>query len=194
MNFLAHFHLSQNNPELAIGNFLGDFARFHEIDHLSKDIVKGWHLHRFIDEFTDTHSAVHKSKELARPVVRKYAPVLIDIYYDYFLANHWHSFSNITLREATNEYYQWMKNSIDILPKQAKRFYQYAIQYDIFYAYKSYTGIEKVLQGMSNRASFQSNLNAGVLHLKSNRKEYETDFLRFYPELEKAANNFIENM
>jgi len=191
LNFLAHFHLSKNNPELAIGNYLGDFARQKEIEHLSEDMILGWKLHRFIDEFTDSHPVVLSSKEKARTVVKKYAPVLVDIYYDYFLANHWSSFSSISLRNATNIYYKWMQDSLDVLPKQALRFYQYAIQYDIFFAYRTYEGIEDVLKGMSHRASFESNLTDGVIHLKKYRSYYEEDFLTFYPELQKAVNTFL---
>jgi acyl carrier protein phosphodiesterase len=191
LNFLAHFHLSQNNSELAIGNYLGDFARQKEIEHLSKDIVLGWKLHRFIDEFTDSHPVVLNSKEKARTVVKKYAPVLVDIYYDYFLANHWNSFSANSLRSDTDTYYKWMQDSIHVFPKRALRFYQYAIQYDIFYAYRTYEGLEDVLKGMSHRASFESNLTDGVVHLKKYRSHYEEDFLTFYPELQKVVKTFL---
>jgi len=191
LNFLAHFHLSGADRELAIGNFLGDFLRQNQVVELPTRIQQGFELHRFIDQFTDVHPIVARSKERARPTVHKYAPVLVDIYYDYFLANQWSNYSELSLREATQHYYNWIEHYMELLPSRALRFFGYVKQYDIFYAYQTHEGLHRTLSGMSRRASFVSNLEQGLEHLLAHEAAYEADFNVFYPELVAAVTQYI---
>ncbi len=63
MNFLAHLYLSADDPEIQLGNFIGDFVRGRDLSsRFSPGIVKGISLHREIDEFTDRHPIVKLSK------------------------------------------------------------------------------------------------------------------------------------
>ena len=84
MNFLAHFHLSGENELIAIGNFLGDFIRGSELNSLPLTVQKGVYLHRFIDQYTDNHPVVRDLNKMLVPHFAKYAPVVSDIYFDYF--------------------------------------------------------------------------------------------------------------
>ena len=77
MNFLAHFHLSGDNEEIAIGNFIGDFVRGSNLDELPENVLNGIKLHRFIDEFTDKHLVVKSVNNILKPYFAKYAPVNI---------------------------------------------------------------------------------------------------------------------
>ena len=191
MNFLAHFHLSGSDRELAIGNFLGDFLRQNKVVDLPIRIQEGFTLHQFIDQFTDAHPIVAQSKERARPAVHKYSPVLIDIYYDYFLANHWSDYNELSLRESTLNYYSWIDHYAELLPARATRFFEYVKHYDIFYAYQTHEGLNETLQGMSRRATFTSNLEQGLAHLLENEAAYEAEFNLFYPELVDAVRSQI---
>jgi len=90
VNYLAHLYLSGDDPEIQLGNFIGDFVRGRnpESEYPVK-VAIGIHLHRIIDSYTDSHSIVRESKLRLRPVYRHYSGVLVDIYYDHFLARHW---------------------------------------------------------------------------------------------------------
>jgi acyl carrier protein phosphodiesterase len=90
MNFLAHLHLSGNNPNIMLGNFMGDFVKGKSYrQQYEPEIIKGIELHRSIDEFTDSHPVVTESKNRLRPTYRHYSGVIVDVFYDHFLAANW---------------------------------------------------------------------------------------------------------
>src|SRR5688572_23493915 len=99
MNFLAHLYLSGDFDELMIGNFMADFVKGKPSPSIHPQIVKGIELHRQIDTYTDTHPIVKASKVRLQPTYRKYAGVIVDMYYDHFLAIHWQKYSSVSLHE-----------------------------------------------------------------------------------------------
>jgi acyl carrier protein phosphodiesterase len=51
MNFLAHIYLSNNDPKIMVGNFIGDFVKGRNFsDRFEPQIARGIALHRLIDE------------------------------------------------------------------------------------------------------------------------------------------------
>src|SRR3954453_2663939 len=107
MNFLAHLYLSGNDPEIMVGNFLGDFVRGRNLlERYKKNIATGIELHRTIDEFTDTHPIVAQSKNRLREKYRHYAAVIVDIFYDHFLAKNWSEYSSELLPDFADRAYQ----------------------------------------------------------------------------------------
>ncbi len=87
MNFLAHLYLSDNQPELMVGNMIGDFVKGKKaLSNYPDGICKGIMLHRKIDLFTDNHSLVFKTKHCFPQNGRRYASVVLDMLYDHFLA------------------------------------------------------------------------------------------------------------
>ena len=99
MNFLAHEYLSKQHKGIRVGNFLADFIRGNDLENYSEEVKLGIELHRKIDEFTDSHELVDASKKLLHPRQGKYSSVLLDIYYDYFLAKNWSKFTDQPLKE-----------------------------------------------------------------------------------------------
>jgi len=93
MNFLAHLYLSCDNEDLMIGNFIADFIRNKEVKDYSPEIQKGIFLHRQIDTYTDLHPMVKKGTHRLQKYHRKYSPVIVDVFYDYLLANNWERYS-----------------------------------------------------------------------------------------------------
>ena len=91
MNFLSHLYLAGDSEELIIGNFIADAVKGSAFNQFSPGIQKGIVLHRKIDTFTDSHPVVELSKQRLRERYKKYASVIIDIYYDHYLAKNWNS-------------------------------------------------------------------------------------------------------
>lgn len=193
MNYLAHFYLSGNNKQLMLGNYMGDFIKASEVEALPAEIKKGVMLHRFIDEYTDNHQEVLKSKELVRPYFKKYSPVVIDIFYDHFLALNWEKYHSDKLEDFAKKVYDLLESNIDLLPKKSLRFLQYLTQNNMLVNYKSIDGMEKVFQGMSYRASFNSGMEKAHVILQKHFVELEMHFNSFFPELNKACKLHIAN-
>jgi acyl carrier protein phosphodiesterase len=183
LNFLAHLYLSQNNTNLMIGNFIADHIRGNKYEHFSKEIQQGIFLHRAIDTFTDAHKVVRKSKRRLHPRYRHYDGVIIDIFYDYFLAKNWASYSEIPLETFTasiNNLFDEIKLE---LPLKSQQFIKYMIEYNILFNYKYKDGIEKVLNGMNRRTKGKSQMNLAIEDLRNLEAELEEDFTLFFKDL-----------
>lgn len=187
MNYLAHFYLSGNDQNILLGNFMGDFLKASEVQALPESIRKGVMLHRLIDEFTDNHAEVLKSKELVRPFFKKYSPVVIDIFYDHFLALQWNKHHSEKLEEFAPKVYTTLLSNKEKLPKKSLRFLQYLTENNMLVNYRTLNGMERVFQGMSYRASFKSGMEKAHLILQKHFDELETHFTAFFPELDAVC-------
>jgi hypothetical protein len=101
MNYLAHLHLAPDDAAARVGNLLGDFLKPSHAGHLPQALQQGMALHRQIDSHTDSHPLVARSKQRIAAERRRYAGILVDIFYDHFLAQHWPRFSSMPLADFT---------------------------------------------------------------------------------------------
>jgi acyl carrier protein phosphodiesterase len=192
LNYLAHFYLSRKSEELLIGNFIADAVKGSAYKSYPPEIAKGILMHRNIDTFTDQHPVTELSKARLRPRYRKYSGVIIDIYYDHFLAVKWEQFSEIKLQDFADYVYELMNAQKNILPERSGRFLSYMTQNNILYNYSRLEGIEKVLTGMSRRTVFQSGMENASEDLKKYYSEFEKEFDNFFPELIEFSKQYIE--
>ena len=119
MNFLSHLYLSGNSEGLIIGNFIADSVKGSAFNNFPETIQKGIILHRQIDTFTDTHPIVELSKQRLRTKYKKYASVIVDIYYDHYLAVNWNNYSYENFNQYTQNIYALIeKNRHHLPPKE----------------------------------------------------------------------------
>ncbi len=191
MNYLAHQFLSGKNKGIRVGNFLGDFMKGRELDEFPETVQLGIELHRIIDEFTDTHEVVFRSKQLLHPKQGKYASVLLDVYYDYFLAKNWDKFSEQPLEEFATSVYDDFWELREYFSEKVISFLPNMRENDWFTNYRSYWGINKALQSIARRAKYSNTIKDSLLHLQELEKELEDDFLIFMPELKQKCDDFL---
>ncbi len=192
MNFLSHLYLAGDSEGLIIGNFIADSVKGSAFNQFSSEIKKGILLHRKIDSFTDSHPIVEQSKQRLREKYKKYSSVIVDIYYDHYLATNWDIYSDIELQEFIQGIYNIIKTNHSILPEKSAHFTKYMLQHNILFAYSKLEGIEQVLHGMSRRASFQSNMEFAIHDLKEHYTLFENEFKLFFPELQHFVKSQIE--
>lgn len=190
MNFLAHLYLSGNNKELMIGNFIADHVKGRKFSHFSEEIQKGITLHRQIDSFTDSHEIVRTSKHRLHERYRHYDGVIIDIFYDHFLAKNWKNYSEIPLGIYVNSVYQLLNENIEILPEKTQEMLPYMIQYNWLYNYQFAKGIQEVLNGMNRRTNGKSQMNLATEDLLNHYSDFEKDFTSFFKELKEFASQY----
>ena len=183
MNYLAHLHLSGEDQNLLIGNFIGDGVRGDGFHQYSREIQEGILLHRKIDHYTDTHEVVLASKKRLRPRFHKYAPVIADVFYDHFLAHHWKQYHREDLRTFVDRIYQILSEQQSTFPSRSRRFLHYAIENDLFYEYRTTEGIDLAFRGLAQRTRFQSRMEEAAAELQEHYPEYESEFTSFYPDL-----------
>lgn len=194
MNFLAHLYLSGNDPKIQLGNFLGDFVRGRNlVEQFEPAIAFGIELHRSIDEFTDKHTVVKQSKDRLRPKYRHFAPVIIDMYYDHFLARNWNRYHTSFLPDYAESAYNMILSHESILPQQLKWMMPYMVKQDWLSNYARMEGLGKALSGMARRTPYDSKMNEAVQDLTAHYNEFEAEFFEFFPQLQKHASAFLAN-
>ncbi|GAA5039568.1 ACP phosphodiesterase [Marivirga lumbricoides] len=192
MNFLAHLYLSNNNSELAIGNFIADFIKGSGFEDYSDTIKTGILLHRSIDEYTDNHPIVLKSKKRLQPIYRHYSGVIVDIYYDHFLALDWYKYSSIELRKFVDNHYELLTKQKAILPKRTQHMLPHMIAHDWLFNYQFFDGIQRVMQGMASRTKFNSKMDQSINELKLYHDEFRIEFHEFFPDLIQHVQQTIK--
>jgi acyl carrier protein phosphodiesterase len=184
MNFLAHIYLSGDNEKLMVGNFIADFVKGRAaLEKFESEIAKGIDLHRAIDEFTDTHPIVLKSKVRLRPKYRHYAGVIVDVFYDHFLSKFWNHYHTQPLSEYAAKTYSTIEKYNSILPLDVSRMLPYMIRGNWLVNYSKPEGIQRALTGMSRRTPYESKMDESVHDLLEHYEEFKNEFEEFFPEL-----------
>ena len=187
LNFLAHTYLSGDDDDLKIGNFLGDFVkgRLNKLSNAqySEGIIKGMALHREIDFFTDSHPVVRQSIDRLQPKYHKFSGIVVDMFYDHVLAKNFAQYSEISLEEYSQNFYDLLEKRKTDIPEAMERMIESIVRRNWFVSYRKYEGIEWALQGISKRLSFQSGIENATEDLKQDYLLYEADFNVFFPQL-----------
>lgn len=197
MNFLAHIHLSGNNELVKIGNFMADGIRGKTFTTFAEDIQKGIVLHRAIDSFTDSHPVFRQSTKRLHEKYHHYAGVIVDMFYDHFLAKNWNQFSEDNLELFAAQFYDSLQLNYDLLSPKAQSMLPYLVQYNWLVSYKSVAGLERILTQMDKRTQNQSQIRFATIDLLKNYDLFESEFFQFYKEVQIFAIqklNEIENL
>lgn len=183
MNFLAHVYLSGNNDEIKVGNFVADWIKGSDFKNYAPGIQKGILMHRSIDSFTDNHPTIKKSKSRLSQDYGKYAGIIIDIFYDHFLAIEWASFSNEPLPLYAQRLYLLLERHINVFPQEIREFIPRFSRRRWIETYATVEGIQNVLAGMSKHTSLPDHTTSAIQILKDSYKEFSTEFFDYFPQL-----------
>lgn len=182
MNYLAHIYLAQNNDKSKLGNFLGDFVNKSLENNYDNEILNGIFMHRKLDSFTDSNPVFLGSKRRVSRENRRFAAVLIDMFYDHFLAKNWNQYSQITLEEFACNFYDILKRYSYCLPEKLTRRMSYIIEENWLLSYKDIDGIKIAIDRISLRfAKSNHPLVNPIDELIKNYDNLETDFKEFFP-------------
>ena len=194
MNFLSHIYLSGHSTAVLLGNFIGDFVKGKQVENYPKDVQKGILLHREIDFYTDSHPIVSLSKDKVRAAQGHYSGVVIDIFYDHFLAANWDNYCSTPLPDFAGATYKTLQKNSHWMPSDAQFMLPYMIRNNWFVSYKRIEGIEKVFQGMAQRTKFESNMANAPAQLKEHYNGLEEEFRTFFPLLNAHCQEFMNNI
>lgn len=185
MNFLAHLHLAEQTPESRLGNLLGDFVKgLPWDDRYSTGLWMGIMEHRYVDAFTDDHPAWKQSRDLLPRELRRYAGIVVDIYYDYFLHRHWSKFSDgEEMSVFIEDVHRDLESILDRAPPLAQEAIGALISQNWLTEYASLDGIDRTLHRVSHRSPILSSIFEASEVLSGALPEMEEHFLTFYPEL-----------
>ena len=188
MNWLAHVFLSEPSVEFQLGNLLADVVRGPRRDAMSAEFVRGAVCHKAIDAFTDAHPSVKRSRARLNSEHRRFSGVLVDVFYDYYLARDWQRYSGIALDAYTATFYASAERHLMDLPPDARTMLERIIRYDLLGSYARVDGVERALRRISSylnaRWGREFALDRGVRDLLAHEAEFAADFQEFFPSLQ----------
>ncbi|MFL9842970.1 acyl carrier protein phosphodiesterase [Flavobacterium rhizosphaerae] len=182
MNILAHAYLSADDEEIKIGNFIADGIHGHPLD-FSPGIIKGIVLHRAIDAFTDVHPVFRQGTKRLHPVYHHYASVIMDIFYDHFLAKNWHRYHTTPLEEFAAGFYSLLQDNYDILPPRNQSMLPHMIAHNWLVNYAKPEGVARTLSQLDRRTKYDSGMANAINELEEYYNEYEEEFHTFFTEI-----------
>lgn len=188
MNFLAHLYLSGNNDLIKIGNFMADGIRGKSFNTYPSEVQKGIILHRSIDTYTDAHPIFRESTKRLHQRYHHYAGVIVDVFYDHFLAKNWKDYSDEPLQEFTERFYNSLKENYDILSDRTKGMMPVMIRENWLYSYRTVEGISRILKQMDHRTKNLSGMHSSPDELTTYYSEFEAEFTLFFEDLREHCS------
>jgi acyl carrier protein phosphodiesterase len=186
MNFLAHARLSFGEKEILVGNMISDFVKGRAQYDFIPGIRKGIIHHRLIDDFTDTHAAVKKAKEIFRADYRLYSSPIVDIVFDHFVAKDDGLFEN-GLEAFTKNVYEILEDYATHLPERFIPVFGYMKTENWLFRYQQKTGIEKSIRGLVRRASFLEDSGRAIQLFHLHYNELQTCYWEFIEDVKQFA-------
>lgn len=180
MNYLAHLYLADHTDTSAAGNVLGDSVKGRLCGEYPPDIELGIHLHRRIDTYTDSHPVVLAACARFEPPYRRYAGILLDIYFDHLLARHWSAYSDEPLSAFTRRMSQTIWQEWPHPPLQQARVSRF---HEILEAYASEDGVTWALARVGERAKRDNCMADALPILQAHHTMLTRDFVSFFSDL-----------
>ncbi len=185
MNFLAHLHVADPTPESRLGNLLGDFVRgLPDDDRFSPEIWHAIKMHRHVDAFTDSDPAWKRSRDRLSPNLRRFAGIVVDVFYDHFLIKNWAQFEpSRTVVDFIAECHDDLRSVMDEAPHEAREVLALMESEGWLISYESISGIDHALYRISHRSPILVPIRNSISELEENFEAMEADFQEFYPRL-----------
>ena len=188
MNYLAHAWLARHSDDAILGALLGDFV-------FGQSTLRDWPpavraeivRHRRIDHYTDDHPAVVALRTDFGPL-RRYAGIVLDVYFDHCLARDWSRWNDAPLEEFTARVYRVLHDHHDELPPRLQAIAPRMAAHDWLGSYAHRANVDHAVRGIATRLSRNGERLVACLDLL-HRQEASVDagFEVFFPDLVDAA-------
>jgi acyl carrier protein phosphodiesterase len=186
VNYLFHLYLSGDDPDILTGNFMGDFVKGPLLDRYPPRLRLGLQLHRSIDSFAQQHHLFTRSRLRLAPRFGLYRGILVDLYYDHFLATSWSQHSKLPLGRYLKDARAMIEGRFSYLPERLQGLVPIIFE-DMIPSYLDADGVGRALARMSRRVRRSNPLAEGGAELKLHYDGLREDFLGFLPEVSSFA-------
>lgn len=190
MNYLAHLHLGGQQPEQLLGSLYGDFVKGPLAGRFPLPLEAAIRLHRQIDVFTDSHPLVLASLARFPRERRRYAGIILDVFFDHCLALHWQDYADQPLAQFTGRVYQVLGAQPD-LPGRLAQIAPYMAADDWLGSYREFAVLEQVFRGIARRLSRPEGMDGALEVVDALYQPLMDDFRVFYPQLQAFAGKAL---
>lgn len=190
MNYLAHLYFSAPRPLAWAGTLMGDFFKGSHFGELPDDLVAHLKLHRRLDTFTLNSPPFQASRRRLCPSFGHGRSILVDVFYDHFLACQWEHYSLQLLSEFAHGVYRGLHVCHHYLPLSLQEQLPRMIAGDWLTSYRQEEVVGRVLQRLEQRLNHKIPLAQGFEQLHQHREKLEEDFTAFM----SAATGYVESL
>jgi acyl carrier protein phosphodiesterase len=183
MNHLAHLALAGDETPLLLGAILGDHVKGRLKGDFSAAIERGIRLHRAIDAYTDQHPRVSACLSRMSPRFRRYGGIMIDVQFDYFLANSFERYHDQSLASFSLEALGKIAAHSEELPAPASQQVQRMHQRNSLAHHGTEAYLENSLIHLSTRLKHANPLAEAYAECRRLEQQVRRDFENFYPDL-----------
>ena len=187
MNYLAHLYLSDPTPYAWAGSLMGDFVKGAVPTTFPHELSRHLKLHRHIDSLTQRSEIFQTSRRRLDPCFRYARSILVDVFYDHFLACRWGDYSAQPLEDFSQNVYAGLRSCYDLLSPGLQQQLPRMIEYDWLTSYRQPETVQRVLVRLEERLKHKIPLAAGYSQLEIWRDQLEDDFVAFMVEAEQAT-------
>ncbi|WP_374554842.1 ACP phosphodiesterase [Thermomonas sp.] len=189
MNYLAHAWLARHSDDAILGALLGDFVFGQSAladwpPAVRAEIVR----HRRIDRYTDDHPAVVATR-MRFGDLRRYAGIVLDVYFDHCLARDWARWDATPLDAFTGRIYRILDERRGRLPPRLAALAPRMAAHDWLGSYARRESVDAAVRGISTRLSRNGDrLVACLERLRTDEAHVQAAFAAFFPDLLRAAD------
>ena len=183
MNHLAHALLAAPDEDLMFGGLIADFLRGALDPALPSRVREGVRLHRAIDRTTDSHPEVAAARALFEPPLRRYAGVVLDLWFDHLLARDWDRYGVGALGDFSRTVQRLIADRQAQAPPRMQGFLRYMKANDLPRAYGDRAMIERVFADLSQRIGRENPLGDALAQIAPREAAIQRHFDAFMPDL-----------
>lgn len=185
MNHLAHALLAdRTGAEFALGSAQGDFVHGPPDPEWSRARQAGLRFHRAIDRFTDAHAAVVAARNAFEPPLRRYAGIVLDVWFDHLLVRDWHRYrAEESLSAFSRRWLALLDARAAELPESLRTFLAWMHAHGLPAAYGDEAVLDEVFHALARRLSRPSPVGDALPALRERAALLQHRFDVFFPEL-----------
>lgn len=172
---------------------MGDFVKGPVPENLPVGLATHLKLHRYIDRLTQENDIFQRSRRRLNPRYRYARSILVDVFYDHFLACRWGELMSQPLGDFAQTVYTGLEECFDILSPGLQQQLPRMIEYDWLTSYQNPDIVKRLLVRLEERLQHKIALAEGFEDLFLHRSKLEDDFTAFMAEATDAVDAWKQN-
>ncbi len=194
MNHLAHLLTAGQDEQVRLGVLFGDHVRGGDVVTRYPGMLgMGIQLHRAVDSYTDQHPELAVARNLFEAPFRRYAGILLDVYWDHLLSREWARYCQQPLLDFADDAMALLNAHFHQLPAGLQRFTRYARVTRVLARYGETEMLAQVYAGISQRLRHDNPVADGLAELQQHEQQLAATFDSFFPQLLSYAQQWRED-
>jgi acyl carrier protein phosphodiesterase len=184
LNVFCHLALAGEDPERALGQFLGDYTRgaVEDLPYPPR-VLEGIRGHRHIDAMTDQHAFGRAARQRLPEAERRYGGIVLDLYCDHLLHLCWDEVMRLDKEHCVDAWMRLLAKPPVGMPRPARQFASIILRYDLLRAYADLDEIADALSRIGRRLRKPHDLAALLAPLVAVQADLVAGFPAYFRDL-----------